>query len=185
LPGIADWQSVNAIYAFLTARSYNPPTIGGFQRQAMGRAMKNDILKGFERVIADRQKRDIATQQAAAERAFQLQQAQAQWSSAVEQVINPALCEIEQTLEHAGWTANISYLNTSVAFEIYKGNFIAAEGIGHPAISFKFEDSSRKVTTCLATPDNRASGRSFDLSGITSDDVQASVLDFFKQLADA
>jgi hypothetical protein len=146
--------------------------------------MKDDILKGFERVIADRQKRDIAVQQAVAERASQLQKAQAQWSSAVEQVISPALCEIEQTLEHAGWTANISYMNTSVAFEIYKGNTIAAEGNGRPAISFMFEDFSRKVTTCLATPDTRASGKSFDLSGITSDDVQASVLDFFKQLAD-
>jgi hypothetical protein len=96
--------------------------------------MKDDILKGFEAVIAEREKRDAQAREASQNEASQLQQTQAEWSARLDDVVRPALVEIEGTLTQYGWMTRIQPDRTGeLFFEVWKGNMRAVAGSkNHP-----------------------------------------------------
>jgi hypothetical protein len=143
--------------------------------------MKDEIKREFEKAIADRQARDARAQEIAGRKVDQRRQAEEEWETKRNQVVAPALQEIEQMLKQSGWVTSIRDENGDLALDIYKGDMRSAGGgRERPNVRFRFDGSG--VSTYLATTSVKKSGPTFDFAELTTQKVQEFVLDFFKQL---
>lgn len=158
----------------------------GYQRKFHGETgMDEEIKKGFQQAIDQRHQRDVKARQTAERAADEKKALQFEWNTKRDQIVAPALREIEQILQPGGWVTNIIVGSTKgeISFFVYRGNITTTNG-SRPAIVFSVAIEQKEVTTHVMSVSMSGPGPTINLSTISKDDVQKAALDFFKRLSD-
>ena len=105
--------------------------------------------------------------------------------NATQDIILPALGEIQLELEKHGWKCDAipSKESDSIKFEIFRGEMVAAGGQSRPFINFAALPDSSEVEIYSATQSEGSGQDRYPTSQVTPDFVQQQVLAFVQKLA--
>jgi hypothetical protein len=142
--------------------------------------MRTDVQETLESAIAEFEK----WRQAEQERLGERERFEADWARIRTAIVIPALEEIAELLEKAGWKCQL--LGTGdhpeVRFMVYRGANSGFTGGEKPYMTYQPEKQKNAILVNLATKGSAASVGSFALDKITEDFVQTEATKFFARI---